>query len=147
MSLISGFPMFKVKIVIPQNSNNFTFPDPITRLDVGRYLIVFPVALVGSNNGTSISFINNISVFADSIGGTTLVATPKTNTNTVDSSGTFDTTPCVIYRNLINTVNIYNPNTPIYIQFLVTLVGETTYGTTTATEDDYYNYIHFVKIA
>jgi hypothetical protein len=151
MATVSSFQFVRRKIVIPQQApNNFLFPDPIAYLNPGRYIITYPVALVSSVGGTNFSFINQITVSTDNfttLGGNAIVIATKTNTNTVDSSGTSPIQPTVMYRNLTNTFTVSTFNTPIYVQYLVVLGGGSTFGTSTAERDANYNYITCIKIA
>jgi hypothetical protein len=156
MSLVSGFQYTKARIMMPLNNTpNYNYPAAVAVLDVGKYLVLYSQAIVGSTNGTSISF-NTLTLYTD-IGGvfTLLAVTPKTNTNTVDSSGILVNAPgivappqpCVIYRTIENTVNITTPNTSLVLSWNNTMGGGVTQQSSTASQDDFYSYIHFLKIA
>lgn len=153
MSLVSGFPYFKARIMMPlTNQPTYNYPSPVAILDVGRYLVLYSQAIVGNANGTAISF-NTLTLYTD-IGGvfTLLAVTPKTNTNTVDSSGAtapkiIPPQPCVIYRTIENTVTITTPKTAVVLSWNNTLAGGASQQSSTAPQDDFYSYIHFLKIA
>lgn len=151
MATISSFQFVRRKIVIPQiSSATVPFPGPIAYLNPGRYIISYPVALVSNVGGTNFSFIDQITVSTNNfttLGGEAVVIATKTNTQTVDSSNVSPIQPTVMYRNMTNTFTVSNFNTPIYVQYLVTLGGGTTYGTSTAPQDANYNYITCIKIA
>jgi hypothetical protein len=155
MSYVSGFPYFKVKVAVPLGQvGNYIFPNPIAYLDRGRYLIQFNFAAVASIAGTALSFFNQVALFENSLAGNLLIIAPKTNTNTVDSSGIVipvgtqvaPPQPCVMYRTIDNTITISANNTPIFLQYLIT-IGGATWGSSTAPQDDLYNYVHFIKLA
>ena len=155
MSVVSGFPYFKVKVAVPLGQvGNYIFPNPIAYLDRGRYLIQFNFAVVGSVAGTIVSFFTLVGLYEGSLAGNLLIIAPKTNTNTVDSSGIIipvgtqvaPPQPCVMYRTIDDTVTISENNTPIFLQYLVTVTGNS-WGSSTAPQDDLYNYVHFIKLA
>ena len=155
MSYVSGFPYFKVKVSVPLGQvANYTFPNPIAYLNRGRYLIQCNFAAVGSVAGTIVSFFTQVGLYEGSLAGNLLIVSPKTNTNTVDSSGIIipvgtqvaPPQPCVMYRTIDNTVTISANNTPIFLQYLVT-VASNSWGSSTAPQDDLYNYVHFIKLA
>lgn len=156
MSVKSGFPYTKARIMMPVNNTpTYDYPSPVAILDVGRYLVLYAQAIVGSANGTSISF-NTLTLYTN-VGGVinVIAVTPKTNTNTVDGSGILVNAPptlappqpCVIYRTIENTITITSPNTPVLLSWNNTLAGGTTQKSSTASQDDFYSYIHFLKIA
>ena len=156
MSVISGFPYFKSKVLVPLGQvGGYNFPNPIAYLDRGRYLVLFNFAAVGNVAGTVVSFFNQVVLTQDSLAGDALITSPKTNTNTVDSSGIIvpvapqiaPPQPCVMYRAIENTCTITANNTPIFLSYLVTVAGGNTWGSSTAAQDDLFNYVHFIKLA
>ena len=156
MSVVSGFPYFKSKVLVPLGQlGNYNFPNPIAFLDRGRYLIIFNYAVVGSIAGTVVSFLVQVNLSQDSLAGNVLITAPKTNTNTVDSSGIIvpvapqiaPPQPCVSYRAIENTCTITANNTPIFLSYLVTVAGGNTWGSSTAAQDALFNYVHFIKLA
>ena len=157
MSVVSGFSYTKARIMIPAGTATptYDYPSPVAKLDVGRYLVLYAQAIVGSANGTSIGF-NTLTLYTNVGGVINLVAvTPKCNTNTVDSSGILvdalptlaPPQPCVIYRTIENTITITSPETLLFLSWNNTLAGGTTQKSSTASKDDFYSYIHFLKIA
>lgn len=151
MSLVQGLPYFKVPFIMPLGTATAQYSPaaPVATLGVGSYLVVFNFAIVGSTNQSSISVVLPF-VFINAQGfgfGDIILDASKTTTGPVDSAASFPATPCVIYRNLTNTLNITAPNTPVYISYNNTLVGGTTQSSSFAAQDALYNYIHFIKIA
>jgi len=122
--------------------------NPIAVVNKGQYLVVFNFAIVGSTNQSSITFVLPF-IFqnAQGIGNTIVLTQGKTNTATVDSSASFPATPCVIRRNLVNTVTITQDNTPLFLTYDNTITGGTTQSSSTAAQDAFYNFIHFIKLS
>jgi hypothetical protein len=136
MSIISGFPTFKVPILVPDGTVNVYASGIIASLNQGCYLISFNYALIGNITLCQAQIYIN-----GPIGVGTLVGTVfKTNPILIDGA-----TTNVIYRNLLTTLVVTTDNSPIYFQFSNT----GTYGTTTLgvyPQNANYNYMTFVKI-
>jgi hypothetical protein len=147
MSVVSSLPYFKVPVIMPLGSPITYQPaNPIATINRGTYLVVFNFAIVGSTNGTSIGIVLPF-IFqnAQGFGNVVVVSYSKNSTNLTDSSGTF-AGQCVIYRNCVNTYTVTQDNTPLYLTYDNTAGGGITQSSSTAAQDSFYNYIHFIKV-
>ena len=147
MSVVSSLPYFKVPVIMPLGSPITYQPaTPIATVDIGTYLVVFNYAILGSTNGTSLGLVLLfIYQYAQGFGNTVVLTHSKHNTALTDSSGTF-AGQCVIYRNLVDTFVVTQNNTPLFLSYDNTAGGGVTQSSSTAAQDSFYNYIHFIKV-
>jgi len=136
MSLVSGLPYFKVKIAFAPTNTTYQSPIVATLLK-GKYLVVYNTAFIGdifsSSQIITINGILNV--------GATIINISKTNCALVDSGGTN-----VIYRRGVSQILVTADNTPIYYTIQNVVNGGVNYQPSTASQDAFYNFFHFVKI-
>ena len=137
MSTTSGFQYFKIKVAFPPTNIGYTSPIVAT-LDVGRYIIVATMALVGNLN--TIYF--DVAMSAPPGIGDLVLYTGITNVTLTDGSPT-----AVCYRGGIGQFLVTVPNTPVYYQIAASAIAGANYQTSTAATDVNYNYFHFIKVA
>ena len=150
MSLVQGFPYFKVPFIMPVGTDTglYSPADPVAIVEAGDYLTVFNFAIVGSTNGSSIQRITPF-VLKNAQGqgvGDIIMDSTRSASATIDSEASFPATPCIIRRNLVNTFSVSAP-TPIFIEYRNQLAAGTTQSSSTDPQDAFYNFIHFVKLS
>jgi len=137
MSIVSGFQYFRVKIAFAPRNTDYISP-AAAFLPKGRYIVVATTAIVG-NISTSLMYFT---VNAPSGTGDFFIYNAITSATIVDGGATN-----VIYRKGVGQIIANTDNTPIYYQINVVVNGGANFAPSTAAQDAFYNYIHFIKVA